>query len=45
MVGKFYLNKSCRQRQENRKCYTRAKASKSKQDELFEENTAEISQS
>lgn len=45
MVGEFYLNKSCKQKQENRKCYTRAKTSKSKQDELFEENTAEISQS
>lgn len=45
MVGKFYLNKSCKQRQENRKCYTGAKTSKSKQDELFEENTAEICQS
>lgn len=45
MVSKFYLNKSCKQRQENRKCYTRAMTSKSKQDELFEENTAEICQS
>lgn len=45
MVGKFYLNKSCKQRQENRKCHTKAKTSRSKQDELFEEKTAEISQS